>query len=383
MTAEEIAELDKLGGASSNAERHRDGAFHYEQARRLARERGDEGDAFRYGLRALQCWYYVENPERHLSMLLELSTEHQPHDVDLQDLYGLRVQAFYHSLRFGPLERAKAAQEDANAIYGLLIPEGPDFAFFEGCLLSVRGRHRAALEQFGIAWSRHSEGDHSSVRRSGVALEAARTSAHTGQTDETRAWIDRLRGNDKDTEISRRYCEILVAVHERDAGAALVALTAFDAAATGVQRSDAIAGSVEIGVAALTLNTGFGDPQLTSHPAAARLADVTSEMRRIPSRECAWHFAVLATRLAAVRYAAGLTPDEDYFDRPSLPIPCTPTPRLPHELGSRITACREAANDAAAAAQRVDKLFECDWRQAKVARLVERLDHISAAARAV
>lgn len=376
---QEIDELVRQADDSERQERQRHAAFLYERARRLALDAGDHVRAFEYGRKELNSWSLAGEDVRKLNLLLELSTS-IPMGVDPVELYRVRYERFEHLRLHGPLAAARAVKAETDALYQTLVPAGPDIAYTEACLLARQGRFEDAYEQFEIAWARHGDDDHVSQSRSHIAGRAARLAVRLRRFDEARRWIDLIQSPYwvVDAALHRHLARMLLGLRLGDARAARTALADFDAAATSVQRLDVAAAPIDIVVGALTLDESFGDPQQETHPTAARVSDFPAERHRSPLDHQSWTRAVLARRLAALRYATGIPPDEDYFGEPPPPLRARPEERLPGELASRVAACRDASDDAMSAAERADELFECDWNRREVANLRLRIDEIAA-----
>jgi hypothetical protein len=129
---------------------------------------------------------------------------------------------------------------------------------------------------------------------------------------------------------------------------------------------------------AVLIDPASGDPGSSGHAAIGFLR-TKIEGNRTWSNKFTRRLLALDVRLAALRWAVGMPPAEDYWYR--APQQMTYEPRVPHaEVERRIGKVRAALGRAGRLANYLDGIFECDWRRRSVddrqGRLREIVDRI-------
>jgi tetratricopeptide (TPR) repeat protein len=375
----EINELIAEAETSERDERQQHAAFLYEGARRLAHERGESARAFRLGVLAATCWNRAGEYERGLETILQLLVE-VPSDVNPIDVYDARKEQLWHAIDSAhDMASIRAILAEINNLYSTLNPGGPDTAFFEGYLLQKQGRFDEAYNCYEIAWSRHKT-SHVSMSSYTFASRCALMAIRLDRMNEAERWISRIHSDfwQHDARLHRLAAQMQLGLRARDPLAVRRALTDLDEAMSGVQRPRYVATIIDLAVSGLCLDLEHGDPQKPTHPASRRLADFPRrEFQFLKGRE-SWTRAVLTHRLASLRYASGMPPDEDFFGRPPQVLSAHFETAIPDEIPARTTAARVASDEAMAVAHQLDGQFKSDWRQVEVANLGQRIENIAA-----
>jgi len=179
----------------------------------------------------------------------------------------------------------------------------------------------------------------------------------------------------------RSRVEFALAVHEPIAAvrAELAAARDQDHTIEAAYYTDYLSARVDL------LDPDNGDPCASTHPARVEFCRRPSAGSLSVTERYGHATAVLDYRLAALRYATGLPPMDDYWPAPigssaPPPSPIVVQPRYDTvEVRRRLAKARHAANKAMRAAKTLDDMLECDWRQLAVKGRIERIEAISSA----
>ena len=144
------------------------------------------------------------------------------------------------------------------------------------------------------------------------------------------------------------------------------------------------------------LNPNVGDPCAPSHPGLTELARRRPVSNRSVMEQYTHLLALLDFRLAALRFAAGLAPIDDDRHAGCLCEDSMLQKRISvlarsvrkfvhvnkfrcsqHEIRRRLAKARQAGRFALRAAQTLDNLLECDWRQCDVQRRINCVEEIA------
>jgi hypothetical protein len=380
MSRENDSDLSARAAEAARDERCWEAAFLYEQARKVALDGNRLADAYRLGTEAAHNWANAGQYERELAMLLDLLRD-VPLEADPVDVYFTRLQKFFHYLDLAEpsLPKIEAERIAATAAYEELRPGGSEGPYLQGRVAFKRGRMEQAYAQFEISYARYRP-DGMSTDKGFLASRAALAALHLDRLADARLWIDKIESSNwpLNAQIHRAARRLQVALQLRDIAASRDALLALDSVLTGVQRALYAAQVCFMAVSALCLDPAHGDPGGGHHPAERRIQDFPAGERKTSDGQWSWSLAVLAWRLAALRYAAGLPTDEDYWSRPPHEQATLYAPRLPAELISRLAAARAACYEAAEVAGRLDQGFECSLRQREVNNTLQRIEDIAA-----
>jgi hypothetical protein len=147
--------------------------------------------------------------------------------------------------------------------------------------------------------------------------------------------------------------------------------------AEGIDAPEAIHPAVVARVRSLLLQRKLGDLMDPRHPARHPLTQRLHGKLSVDD-VYARRLLLIDYRLAALRYALGIEPVEDYwYLRPQI----LPTPgQLGHldqtDIQRRIFYTRRALRRAMYQAEYLDQCFECDWRKQEILGRKERLEEM-------
>ncbi|TQS41094.1 hypothetical protein [Cryptosporangium phraense] len=361
-------------------ERRSDAAFLFEQARRAALDSNDHRRAFQLGVSATKHWRMAAEWDRSLTMLLEILAA-DPAETDPQDLFEAYKQQFIFYIEVSPpgMRQIRESFARFRDSYSALRPGGPDFVYEEGKLLAAQGRFADAYDRLQIAYSRADKSDSLSIGPAWIASDCAQIAVWLDLRDEALLWIERIDEPYWDATARRHRAgrRLAVALRDRNIDDARTFLAAFDKESRGAQVRTDDSAVIRYAVASLGMDPSLGDPANPGHPANHRLNDLPERRRdRIEDRH-RWAHTIVSIRLAALRYAAGMPTDEDYFCRPPHIDPAAFPARLPDEIRSRVQAARKACDDALVPAAELDTAFECEFRQRRIANLRARVEDIA------
>ncbi|WP_214327811.1 hypothetical protein [Nonomuraea sediminis] len=373
-----IEDLDQLvteANQASGENRWLEAAFLYERARE---REGDPLRAAELAMDAAYAWYHANKSYRALALVLEI-LRGPPAAVNAWVRYEADRLRYYVVLDDPRPDRLESLLEEAcRSADALYDGASSDSAALRGGLARVMGDWRTALEHFEVAWSR---GDRGRIHRAWHAEVAAESCLLLGRQRDARRWVTRIE------EVADRHwiqCAaaemwLHIEVAENQAQTARSALLRVDELIANEQAPWARLRIEVMGVRALLLDPGNGDPGDPSHLARHRLEQSRSfDTTRYGELLVAYRRlnAEATVELAALRHAAGVPPVDDlYYLRPqTVPAPSTPPPGL----ADRVRRARAAAVAAVEAGTVADEPLRCTWRTDLAQELLRRTDELAA-----
>jgi hypothetical protein len=358
--------------------RYFEAAVLFDRAREEARAGNDRGRYLGATVWAGICYQLAGRPVRAMGLLMEV-INHCDVQLSHWDQWLAHIQLCEVLRDYGGDRRTLSEQ-----LHRLKALEGvnscwarSDVLWLEAGALEAEGRWDDAcrlLEQAWVAGRR-------TFMKFLIAEYAVRIHLAAGREQEARQWSLRL----KETE--RYFSESRVAALEAQARLALwdcdrAALDCISRQlqheAEGLQRPLWEGRALRIRIRASLLNPDLGDPMDLAHPARRLLRErprggVTRE-ERFQQR-----LLLLDYRLACLRYAAGLLPQETLYGWRVKGDMMRHRPAVDEcEFSQRLGKVTHAVKSARVRARSLDDNFDCHWREREVQRrhqVVEALAH--------
>jgi hypothetical protein len=252
-----------------------------------------------------------------------------------------------------------------------------DLYVLRGNLAMERGLWREALEQFESGNSiQESRRGYSAL---GFAASAATASLRIGKFGAARDWISAMRSP------FAEFAEELVRLAQ---GIAMVELARAQADIDELHKQLVSIASLPIGVDNLRhqhrlaqfwgslFDRAAGDPAMRDHPARRILARSPATRDNLTTL-FEYALAVLDYRVASLRFAVGLPSWDDQWHVAEPPRALELVDW--RGIERRLARARTAAQGVMRRAAYLDRAFECDWRQADVAKRIRAIEAISAA----
>ncbi|MCR9232720.1 MAG: hypothetical protein NXI29_17055 [bacterium] len=340
-----------------------------------AKKAGSDGMAFQLGLLEVQSLLRAGKPLGALNRLLSMESWKTPLH---ESLFDMRKQTFDLLRSYNPdvtqLETRLAELESLarRALDGVVA----DFRLYEYLFLVDQGKDDKALNAIELAWS----------ERGTATMNHAHSTAAFGCLANLR--LKRRAQAEEWVKIIERDGEITCLGYRSDLAECKAQLALFDGRAEDVfhyglqQRRVAkeyqdiirVQEAVEIQVRSVLIDGTNGDP-------VDRTSGVLDVLKHDPpgkrsvQLEFTFSLLILDIRLAAVRWAVGMQPAEDFwYQSPQVVVSDLRVAK--DEVIRRIDKTKTAIRHTDKIAHRVDQAFGCDWRQETVQRRRERLQEV-------
>ncbi|MBV8856553.1 MAG: hypothetical protein JOZ02_06315 [Acidobacteria bacterium] len=372
-------------GASDAYSGHRfkESALLYEQAYRHAKQFQLQKDAYNAGVWSAICWEYCGNYIRALDLLMELM-QTVPADVKVSDRYFLKKHSFLILFASNP-DLVKLTSH--LTVLETFVAEHADLPLADipsirGQILSAQGRYDEALEQAELAWSKYNGYGYI---KCGFAAEALEYNLKLGKIPSAKRWYELIVAREREVpsnNIERRECRVLqrqalflFALWEQDYSEALTQVQELEQQLEGTQAFDWWSTYADYKIRSSLLQQSYGDPLHYQHPARSLLVSRSQRSKDVHSIYNRYRL-LIDYRLAALRFAVGIEPIDDYFytRKQSLPEKLIITSHS--ALQDRIFHVRRACARALRQAEYLDGSLECEWRQDEIKGRVERLEEI-------
>ncbi len=340
-----------------------------------AKQSGHDGMAFQLGLLEVQSLLRAGKPLGALNRLLSMESWKTPLH---ESLFDMRKQTFDLLRSYNPdvtqLETRLAELESLarRALDGVVA----DFRLYEYLFLVDQGMDDKALNAIELAWS----------ERGTATMNHAHSTATFGCLANLR--LKRRAQAEEWVKIVERDGEITCLGYRSDLAECKAQLALFDGHIEDVfhyglqQRRVAmeyqdiirVQEAVEIQVRSLLIDGTNGDP-------VDRTSSVLDVLKHDPpgkrsvQLEFSFGLLMLDIRLAAVRWAVGMQPAEDFWYQ-SPQVVASELRVAKDEVIRRIEKTQTDIRRTDKIARRVDQAFGCDWRQEMVNRRRERLQEI-------
>jgi hypothetical protein len=374
--ASRYKELYNDANSAYNNGRYQESALLLEQAQRLAQQQGTPAQAFKCGVWAAFSWELAGHPLRTLTLLADLLKAIPP-SADPMDVWRAKKHVFEISRIYNPqlntLQR-KLAELKKMVEDNTHLPQA-DVHYSSAQLFQAQGQYHKALEQLELAWSKKVQGK--GFFKSSFAFNAVIVNLHLGDFAAARRWCKLLGQTEKNLPISRvawHEAQVYLALWEQNTVEAETQACMAEEQAEGLQRPEFQQKAMAIRVRTLLL-TNPDDPTTPRHPARYRLA------QRLPGKPQVdmvyeRRLVLVDYRLAAVRYAVGMQPVDDFWYTRPQTLPDTMPTLDRDDFQKREFHTRRALRRAMVHAEYLDGCWECSWRQAEIRGREARLDEI-------
>jgi len=377
-------EIKRTASEAQDGGRYKESALLHEQAYRYAREFQMLKESFDAGVWSAIAWEHHGNSLRALDLLMEL-LQAIPADVSEYDVYLVRKYCLVIVFKYNP-ELSKLT-EKLNELEAMVrgnsdLPQA-DVPNLRGELMYQQGRFEEALEQAELAWSKYNE---RGFLKSDIAEEAIRFNLQLSRVEAAKHWYDLMLVIEQEStndqrelnqcRILQRIAEASFALWEQRYSDVDSSLRALEQQLEGTQGANWWTRYSELSVRYFLLQQRYGDPLNPKHPALIMLASHSQRDKTV--------FAVyerfrlfLDYRLAALRFAVGIEPVDDYAYAKKQTI-SNGTPLLGRlAVQDRILRTRRAGKKALREAQYLDDCFRCEWRRNQIHQRLERLEEIA------
>jgi hypothetical protein len=304
MPADEYELMFANGVAAYEGGRDEEATLLYLGARAIATKHRDPIKAYEALVRAAESSGQTRDETRTLALLIEAS-ESPPRGASQYEQWLAQWLLLSHHVRTMPNPaRAQAQLDRMEALVGTLSEIQPsDVPLARAALAMIEGRWIEALEWAERAWSLHRDGL-GGRWRSNAAEKAVHASLRCGRLADAERWLAVLGETVENYAVSRLewhncYFDLALATGRVDEAASLAVRMEADAVAMQGNKLNIVNENV---VRALLVSR-HDDPADPLHPSRIR-------MRRHRTLN---HGLSVDYRLACVRWAAGIEPQDDYF----------------------------------------------------------------------
>ncbi len=336
---------------------------------------GFDEEAFYMGLSQVTSVLRAGRPVEALNRLLTMESWEAPSQ---ESLYSMKEMTFDVMREYNPdITQLETRFEELEGLAGR-ARDGviSDLRLYEFFLLEDQGKDEKALNATELAWSERGEGtmNHAHATASNGCLANLRLNRRP-QAEE---WI-RIMERDGETECLG---------YQADLADSKAELALYDARAEDVfhfaqqQRQvaikyediDRVHEAIEKQVRSRLISETFGDPS----DSKSGVLDVLKQAlpgKRSFQLQFAFSLLILDIRLAAVRWAVGMKPAEDYwYQTPQ--VVANELRVAKDEVIRRIDKTKTAIRRTDKIARQLDQAFCCDWRRESVNRRRERLQEV-------
>ena len=340
-----------------------------------AKKAGSDGMAFQLGLLEVQSLLRAGKPLGALNRLLSMESWKTPVHESLFQMKKLtfNLLRLYNpdmtqlEARLGELESLAR-----NALDGIVA----DVRFYESMLLEDQGKNEKTLYATELAWSER--GEATTNHAHATAAAGCVVNLRLNRRSQAEDWI----------KIIERDGETECLGYRADLANAKAELALYDGRAedafhyaqqqrqVAMEYADLIRvhEAIEKQVRARLIDATNGDP-------VDRMSGVVDVLKHdLPGKrsfqlEFTFSLLMLDIRLAAVRWAVGMKPAEDFWYQ-SPQVVASELRVAKDEVIRRIEKTKAAIRRTDKIARRVDQAFGCDWRQAAVNSRRERLQEV-------
>lgn len=360
-------------------------AQHHHELRRMAKSAKEAIVAYRLGLDELTNWHMSGHPDRTLSILIELTAEPPP-DLPVLLQWWTKFRHFEFLRCYRPnVASMRRRLDDLRdpADRHSALPRSVALRA-EATFLRARGLHDQALRLIERAWACRQDGG---LQEYIYLHNAAYSALCLGRRTEALQWHHQpARYSEQQGCSGGASCDIQMrlALWDMDRPALSECVHRLSPHAHPQEQSIWWRRPALLRVRALLLEEMQGDPGAPCHPGWIQLKRKPRAKPEIEERY-GRVLLVLDYRLACLRYAIGLPPEEDLFHRDSQrqKIHQTSTRRDWEEIRRRIRKARGALASASRVARSQDLAFESAWRQRELEGRQERLQELDLHAQSI
>ena len=340
-----------------------------------AKQAGNDKIAFQLGLSEVTCLKRAGKPLEALNRLLSMEAWEAPNHESLFSMREMTVDLLrLYNPDMTQLEARLAELESlaVNASDGVVA----DLRFCEFEFLEAQGKHEKALNAIELAWSER--GDATMNHAHATAAAGCLANLRLNRRAQAEDWI----------KIIERDGETECLGYRTDLANARAELALFDGRAedafhyaqqqrlVAMEYADMIRvqEAIEKQIRARLLDATNGDPGDRMSGVLDVFKQALPGKRNVPL-EFSISLLILDIRLAAVRWAVGMQPAEDFWYQ-SPQVVASELRVAKDEALRRIEKTRAALRRLDKIARQQDQTFDCDWRQEMVHRRRERLQEV-------
>jgi len=356
--------------------RYHESAVCFEQAQRLAQQAGLLELRYQSAIWAAVNWQLATRPLRALSLLMEAlakpaAAANQWHE------WAAHIQAFEIIRDYQPYKVEQKLEELKRLVKQHSKGSVSDYLWLKMGVRMEQGQTSIAIERGELAWVRKTP---TGFMKYLIAHDLVLCYLKCRDRRGAELWCRQLEETEcyfAESRAAWHDARVRLALWDQDQPALVRELADFQDAVESVQRPKWRRRLIELEVRALLLNMDLGDPAQFDHPARRRL-HVRVKGPMILSEWYGRRLLLLDYRLAALRYALGLSAVEDLYDaRPQMSTAqradvCSDDA----EIQRRIGRVRRAIKKAEVIANRLDQCFRCQWRLAEVQERARRLGEL-------
>ena len=360
------ANLQAEATTAYDAGRYLEAAVFYEQMREQAREFGQDGLVLRATVWGGLCYQLAGKPIRAMSLFTEALKETEPHGSPwhrwlahiqlfevLRDYLGDMQSLTDH---LGRLNEMK----DKNVCW-----TRSDVLWLEAGVLEAQGRWDDACRCLEQAWGCGNR----TFMRFLIAEYAVRIHLAAGRADEARQWSVKLGETERyfsESRVADLEAQGRLALWSRDLPELERITRVLEHEAEGLQRPLWEGRALRIQIRTHLLRPELGDPASPLHP-ARRLLRIHLSGGITRDERFQRRLLLLDYRLASLRYAVGLAPQETLYGwRNSELVEWSAARVGEREIGQRIRKTFQALRAASVKARSLDSCFDCGWREQEV-----------------
>lgn len=340
-----------------------------------AKKAGEDEFAFQLGLDESQSLLRSGKPLGALNRLLSMESWEAP---DHESLCQMREEIFNLLRLYNPdktqLETRLAELESLarNALDGVVA----DFWLYEFLFLEDQGKDEKALNATELAWSER--GAETMNHAHAIASNGCLANLRLNRRAQAENWI-KIMERDGETECPGYRADLAdssaeLALYDGRAEDAFHYAQQSRRVAMEYADMKRVHDAIEKQVRARLLDATNGDPGDRRSGVIDVLKQVLPGKRSV-QLEFSFSLLILDIRLAAVRWAVGMQPAEDFWYQ-SPQVVASELRVEKDEVIRRIDKTKAAIRRTNKIARRVDQAFGCDWRQEMVNRRRERLQEV-------
>jgi hypothetical protein len=377
------AQIDQLvqnGYAAFNRNQNAHAALLFGQARALAIEIGTRNRAFGIGALEVNALERSEGFIRYITLLSSLLQE-IPEEADPIDIYWVKCEYLWYLTYYAMDPRLDKLIESLQDLEGVCRSAGPLYAGqiedWRAKIALHRGMWQEAVTRYEVSWSN----PRLDFQGCTIPGEIIQSLLRLGKADDAHRWAASVtsRYSPSRAQTVASHIRVLMALHDNDAAACRGAVLAADDSISGTQWVILRAEHIRLTALALVLDDIQADPLAPGHPSSLRLAEFSKQNISESSYVASLlHETAIILKIAGLRYATGMDPVDDLYYRKPHQLQPRSKARLPDSIPARVATARDACDAALPLASRLDKGFQCTYRQDDITAWRARIDQIAA-----
>jgi len=369
-------ELHKQAWKAYEASRYRDAALLWQQAADQSRELQRTADWFTCQVWAAEALKASSEYRQAFSLLLEAHL-HEPADRPDYEAWIARKNIIEIGLATDPeYSRLRRYLDELQQLSQTQNTPAGDLPNIEGRIYAQQGNFTAALNAFEQAWQVH---DGKGYMKYAHAFNAVSCCLALGKTKAARDWLQaglQTQEQYQDRLILAARYELKIALAEGKWQTLPNLLSKLDDITAESQDGGDGDNLDQLATRVQLLTDPNQDPLKTNHPAHQSLLRPLFDRQSVHS-QFDYRLLMLDFRLAALRFAVGIKPVDDFYYTKPQKIPHwqikQPLPDTPKRLQRALSSCQLAQQYG----KRIDDLLQCDYRQQVVAKRRERIQEIA------